>query len=48
MVTSYLRFCAEPEMPMRPQNEEGSRHPTVEEVWEIDVIDMFGEFLLFS
>ncbi|KAJ7170394.1 hypothetical protein C8R43DRAFT_1120826 [Mycena crocata] len=44
MVTSYLRFCAEREMPMRPQSERKARQPTMEaeeEIWELDVVDMF-------
>ncbi|KAJ7109537.1 hypothetical protein C8R43DRAFT_1091755 [Mycena crocata] len=46
MVLAYLRFCAEPEMPMQPQNERSSQHPRVEEIWELDVVDMFETKIL--
>jgi hypothetical protein len=45
MVSAYMRFCAEPEMSMRPQSAERARQATVEEIYEIEVVDMFGTFL---
>ncbi|KAJ7143092.1 hypothetical protein C8R43DRAFT_954234 [Mycena crocata] len=42
MVKAYLRLCAEPEMPARPGAERNARAPTVDEVWELDVVDMFN------
>ncbi|KAJ7836778.1 hypothetical protein B0H14DRAFT_3460500 [Mycena olivaceomarginata] len=41
MVSVYMRFCAEPEMSMRPQSAERAQQAAVEEIYEIDVVDMF-------
>jgi hypothetical protein len=41
MVSAYIRMCAEAEMPARPRSES---RVTVEEVYEIQVVDMFGKF----
>ncbi|KAJ7802755.1 hypothetical protein B0H14DRAFT_3488167 [Mycena olivaceomarginata] len=38
MVSAYIRMCAESEMPARPRSES---RVTVEEVYEIQVVDMF-------
>jgi hypothetical protein len=38
MVVAYIRMCAEQEMPARPRSERAQ----VEEVYEIQVVDMFG------
>jgi hypothetical protein len=45
MVSVYMRFCTEPEMSMRPRSAERARQAAVEEIYKIDVIDMFGTFL---
>jgi hypothetical protein len=45
MVSAYMRFCAEPEMSMRLQSAERAQQAAVEEIYEIDVVDMFGTFL---
>lgn len=42
MVTAYIRYCAEQEMPTRPQEPPQSEATTVEEVYDIQVVDMFG------
>jgi hypothetical protein len=39
MVLAYICMCAEPEMPARPRSEEDE----VEEMYEIQVVDMFGK-----
>ncbi|KAF8142372.1 hypothetical protein K438DRAFT_1995058 [Mycena galopus ATCC 62051] len=38
MVSAYIRMCAEPEMPARPRSEQDG---TSEEIYEIQVVDMF-------
>jgi hypothetical protein len=45
MVSVYMRFCAESEMSMRLQSAERAQQAVVEEIYEIDVVDMFGTFL---
>ncbi|KAF8187338.1 hypothetical protein K438DRAFT_1764945 [Mycena galopus ATCC 62051] len=48
MVSAYMRMCAEPEMPARPreQGPEATQRP--EEVYEVQVVDMFGEVARFT
>ncbi|KAJ6600447.1 hypothetical protein DFH09DRAFT_901486 [Mycena vulgaris] len=41
MVTAYIRYCAEQEMPTRAQNAPRAEATTMEEVYEIQVVDMF-------
>ncbi|KAJ7191133.1 hypothetical protein GGX14DRAFT_537905 [Mycena pura] len=41
MVDAYIRYCAEQETPARPQDAPQPGPPTVEEVYEIIVVDMF-------
>ncbi|KAJ7894657.1 hypothetical protein B0H14DRAFT_3646389 [Mycena olivaceomarginata] len=41
MVTAYIRYCMEEEMPARPRDTPQPGLPTVEEVYEITVVDMF-------
>ncbi|KAJ7885831.1 hypothetical protein B0H13DRAFT_1889454 [Mycena leptocephala] len=41
MVTTYIRYCAEQEMPARPRDTPQPGPPTAEEVYEITVVDMF-------
>lgn len=42
MVTAYVRYCAEQEIPTRSQEPPQSEATTVEEVYDIQVVDMFG------
>jgi hypothetical protein len=42
MLAAYFRWCAEAELPIRPAAEE-EEHPAVEEIYELTVVDMFGE-----
>lgn len=47
MVTAYIRYCAEQEMPARPRaDDDDSERPRVVEVYDIQVVDMFGEFMV--
>ncbi|KAJ7512593.1 hypothetical protein B0H11DRAFT_1699088 [Mycena galericulata] len=41
MVTAYIRYCAEQEMPTRAQDAPRAEATTVEEIYEVQVVDMF-------
>ncbi|KAJ7678584.1 hypothetical protein B0H14DRAFT_3536376 [Mycena olivaceomarginata] len=41
MVTAYIHYCVEEEMPAHPRDMPQPGPPTVEEVYEITVVDMF-------
>ncbi|KAJ7445131.1 hypothetical protein B0H11DRAFT_1746932 [Mycena galericulata] len=41
MVTAYIRYCAEQEMPTRAQDAPRAEANTVEEIYEVQVVDMF-------
>ncbi|KAJ7866594.1 hypothetical protein B0H14DRAFT_3084195 [Mycena olivaceomarginata] len=41
MVNAYIRYCVEHEMPARPRDTPQPGPPTVDEVYEITVVDMF-------
>lgn len=43
IVAAYIRMCAEGELPARASSEE-PRVATMEEIYEVQVVDMFGEF----
>jgi hypothetical protein len=50
MVNAYIRYCVEHEMPARPRDTPQPGPPTVDEVYKITVVDMFGAcfFSFFS
>ena len=49
MVSAYIRYCAEQEMPTRPRDTPQAGPPMVDEVYEITVVHMFGAgFFFFS
>lgn len=45
MVAAYVQYCVEQEMPTRPQGVPRMEATTMEEVYDIQVVDMFGAFL---
>ncbi|KAJ7429411.1 hypothetical protein B0H11DRAFT_2409247 [Mycena galericulata] len=45
MVTAYIRYCAEQELPTRASHSSCPLPNAVEEVYDIQVVDMFGAYL---
>jgi hypothetical protein len=47
MVSAFIRYCAEQEMPACLQDKLQPGPPIVEEVYEMTVVDMFGAIFSF-
>ena len=42
MVSAYIRRCTEEELGTKAHDPPATQQPTVEEVYDIQVVDMFG------